>query len=281
MWIVSNGSVSAPTIMSIDLAVAHPRAPALRQVRVGRAAHALGAAADRGVGVAEQDVLRRADDRLQAAAAQAVQRQRAAVVRQAAVDAGDARQVHVLRLGVDDVAEHALADVRGIDLGAGEASRTTRAAELGRRDVLQAAAVVADGRAHTAQDDDFSYRSWSSPRSEVGRGMILRRRSGRASAALAARARGCAYHRSRHIGGGSRGNQIDATRGRRRGRDHRFRRALAYPDKPVQYIIPFTPGGESDIAARLQQQVFKTKFNQDLIVVNKPRRAAARSRGRR
>jgi tripartite-type tricarboxylate transporter receptor subunit TctC len=46
--------------------------------------------------------------------------------------------------------------------------------------------------------------------------------------------------------------------------------ALAYPDKPVQYIIPFTPGGESDVAARLQQQVFKTRFNQDLIVVNKP-----------
>jgi len=45
--------------------------------------------------------------------------------------------------------------------------------------------------------------------------------------------------------------------------------ALAYPDKPVQYIIPFTPGGESDIAARLQQQVFKTRFNQDLIVINK------------
>jgi tripartite-type tricarboxylate transporter receptor subunit TctC len=43
----------------------------------------------------------------------------------------------------------------------------------------------------------------------------------------------------------------------------------AYPDKPVQYIIPFAPGGESDVAARLQQQVFKVKFNQDLIVVNK------------
>ena len=44
----------------------------------------------------------------------------------------------------------------------------------------------------------------------------------------------------------------------------------AYPDKPIQYIIPFAPGGESDIAARLQQQVFRTKFNQDLIVTNKP-----------
>jgi len=44
----------------------------------------------------------------------------------------------------------------------------------------------------------------------------------------------------------------------------------AYPDKPVQYIIPFAPGGESDIAARFQQQVFKARFNQELIVSNKP-----------
>ena len=46
--------------------------------------------------------------------------------------------------------------------------------------------------------------------------------------------------------------------------------AFAYPDKPVQYIIPFAAGGESDIAARLQQQTFKTRFNQDMVVVNKP-----------
>jgi len=49
-----------------------------------------------------------------------------------------------------------------------------------------------------------------------------------------------------------------------------FAAQAAYPDKPIQYIIPFVPGGESDIAARLQQQVFKVKFNQDLIVINKP-----------
>ena len=60
MWIVSNGSVSAPTIMSIIL-LSPMRAPQrCVSVGVGRAAHALGAAADRGVGVAEQDVLRRA-----------------------------------------------------------------------------------------------------------------------------------------------------------------------------------------------------------------------------
>src|SRR4029450_5381158 len=44
----------------------------------------------------------------------------------------------------------------------------------------------------------------------------------------------------------------------------------AYPDHVVQYVIPFAPGGESDIAARLQAQVFKTKFGQEMVVVNKP-----------
>jgi len=46
--------------------------------------------------------------------------------------------------------------------------------------------------------------------------------------------------------------------------------AEAYPDKPVQYVIPFAAGGESDIAARLQAQVFQAKYKQEMIVVNKP-----------
>lgn len=45
--------------------------------------------------------------------------------------------------------------------------------------------------------------------------------------------------------------------------------AQAYPQKPVQYVIPFAPGGESDVAARLQAQVFKARYGQDMIVVNK------------
>jgi tripartite-type tricarboxylate transporter receptor subunit TctC len=44
----------------------------------------------------------------------------------------------------------------------------------------------------------------------------------------------------------------------------------AYPDKPVQYIIPFPAAGESDIAARMQSQVFRDKFRQEMVVVNKP-----------
>jgi len=46
--------------------------------------------------------------------------------------------------------------------------------------------------------------------------------------------------------------------------------AAAYPDKPVQYVIPFAAGGESDIAARLQAQAFQAKYKREMIVVNKP-----------
>lgn len=42
--------------------------------------------------------------------------------------------------------------------------------------------------------------------------------------------------------------------------------ANAFPDKAVNYIIPFNPGGESDISARLQQPFFKEITGQDLIV---------------
>ena len=46
--------------------------------------------------------------------------------------------------------------------------------------------------------------------------------------------------------------------------------AMAFPDKSVEYVIPFGPGGESDISARFQQPFFKDKFGQDLVVSYKP-----------
>ncbi len=42
--------------------------------------------------------------------------------------------------------------------------------------------------------------------------------------------------------------------------------AMAFPDKPVNYIIPFNAGGESDISARLQQPYFNKITGQDLII---------------
>jgi len=44
----------------------------------------------------------------------------------------------------------------------------------------------------------------------------------------------------------------------------------AYPDKPVRMIIAFSPGGESDIGARLQQGVFRRKFGQEMVIESKP-----------
>lgn len=46
--------------------------------------------------------------------------------------------------------------------------------------------------------------------------------------------------------------------------------AQAELNGPVNYIIPFGPGGESDISARLQQPFFKDKFGQDMVVTYQP-----------
>jgi putative tricarboxylic transport membrane protein len=46
--------------------------------------------------------------------------------------------------------------------------------------------------------------------------------------------------------------------------------AQAYPQKNIQYIIPFVPGGESDVMARWQQTIFRLKYKHEMVVVNKP-----------
>lgn len=46
--------------------------------------------------------------------------------------------------------------------------------------------------------------------------------------------------------------------------------ADAYPDHTVNYIIPFSPGGESDIAARLQEPFFKKYSGQTVAIQYRP-----------
>ena len=42
--------------------------------------------------------------------------------------------------------------------------------------------------------------------------------------------------------------------------------AAGYPNKPLNYIICFNPGGESDITARFQEQPLKKYFGQDVVI---------------
>ena len=46
--------------------------------------------------------------------------------------------------------------------------------------------------------------------------------------------------------------------------------AMADINGPVNYLIPFGPGGESDISARLQQPFFKEKFGEGMVVSYQP-----------
>ncbi len=39
-----------------------------------------------------------------------------------------------------------------------------------------------------------------------------------------------------------------------------------YPEKLVNYYLPFPAGGESDIAARFQQEAFRKKYKQDMVI---------------
>jgi tripartite-type tricarboxylate transporter receptor subunit TctC len=46
--------------------------------------------------------------------------------------------------------------------------------------------------------------------------------------------------------------------------------AQAFPERPVNYIIPFNPGGESDISARLQQPFFEKITGHEAVIQYQP-----------
>ena len=43
-----------------------------------------------------------------------------------------------------------------------------------------------------------------------------------------------------------------------------------YPEKPVEYVIPFGAGGESGVTARLQQPIFQKLTKRDLVIKYRP-----------
>jgi hypothetical protein len=54
--------------------------------------------------------------------------------------------------------------------------------------------------------------------------------------------------------------------------------AQTWPEKPIKIIVPYTPGGASDITARILADRMSTKFGQAVTVDN---RAGARGIGNR
>lgn len=45
--------------------------------------------------------------------------------------------------------------------------------------------------------------------------------------------------------------------------------AQVFSDKPIQYVIPFPAGGESDVVARLQSDISVKQFKQPMVVINR------------
>jgi hypothetical protein len=167
--------------MSTGARVSHFLAETRDGERVGRARHALGPAGEGEVGVAHGERLDGRGDGLGARAAKAVDVHRRSRGRHARLDSRHAAEVHVARLGVDDMAENDLADLRALDAGSLQGGLRDMGGERGGRRAGEAAAEGADGGARAVEDHDVSLHEAAL---RLSRGRRLARRCGGRKPAL-------------------------------------------------------------------------------------------------
>src|SRR5437763_6018831 len=46
--------------------------------------------------------------------------------------------------------------------------------------------------------------------------------------------------------------------------------AQSYPSKPIKLVVPFGPGGPTDVAARVVSQVVQSRLGQNVVIENRP-----------
>jgi len=151
------------------LAVTHAAAPAAGQAGIGCAAHVLRAAANGNVGVAQSNGLRRRYDGLQPGTTQPVDIEGGRALTTSALQGRHAREVHVARFGIDDMAKHHMADLLSLDLGAGQRLLHHLGGQITGGNVFQATTKGANCGANSADDDDFSDHEYSSRKNGSGR----------------------------------------------------------------------------------------------------------------
>ena len=48
-----------------------------------------------------------------------------------------------------------------------------------------------------------------------------------------------------------------------------FAQASAYPDKPIRFVVPYPPGGGTDVIARIVQDRLRAALGQSIVIDNR------------